>query len=195
MTESIVPKRRFRIVVALDLSEYAEIVLEHALDQAARHDSPDLHLMTVVDDARADLDDVKRRLAALVLPGLDGFDCADWQARLHVRGGKPHEEVVNLAAELRAHLIVIGRFGLHHPGTRLGSVASRVLDQATCPTLVVGMADDSADRQAQCESCVALRRQTDGERWFCTAHTAPDRNSLATTSLSGFKLTGGGLLW
>ena len=42
----------FRLVVALDLSEYAEIVLEYALDQAARHSAPDIHFVHVIEGHR-----------------------------------------------------------------------------------------------------------------------------------------------
>ncbi|MEO9158816.1 MAG: universal stress protein [Kofleriaceae bacterium] len=181
-------------MVALDLSEYSEIVLEHALDQAARHDAPDLHVVTV-GDASVDLEDLKQRMAALVLPALGDFACGNWHARLHVREGMPPEEIANLAAELRADLIVVGRFGLHHRGRHLGSVASRVLDAATCPTLVVGLTDDSPDAIAQCVDCVAARAESDGERWFCAAHSAPDRESIATAFVSSSSWTGGGLMW
>ena len=186
--------RRFEIVIGLDLSEYAEIVLEHALDQAARHDAPDLHVLTVI-DTPADLEATKQRMAALVLPALEDFDCTDWRLRLHVRVGKAHEEIAGLAAELRASLIVVGRFGLHHRGSRLGSVASRVLDAATCPTLVVGMVDDSPDAVAQCPDCVTVRAESDGEHWFCPAHAANDGASFATVFVSGPTWTGGGLMW
>src|SRR4051812_20963362 len=100
---------RQRIVVALDLLEYAEIVLEHALDHAARQRSPDLHFLTVVEKATPETENIKCRLASLVLPALDGLDCTDWRLRLHVREGSAPEEIVNLAAEIRAQLIVIGR--------------------------------------------------------------------------------------
>ncbi|MGE3457857.1 MAG: hypothetical protein AB7O24_22275, partial [Kofleriaceae bacterium] len=47
--------RRYCMVIALDQSEYAEIVLEHALDQAGRHQSLDLHFTTVIEpDQRAE---------------------------------------------------------------------------------------------------------------------------------------------
>jgi nucleotide-binding universal stress UspA family protein len=195
MTTAVIPSpRRFRIVVALDLSEYSEVVLEHALDQAARHDAPDLHVVTVV-GAKADIEATKNTLAALVLPDLEDFDCADWRARLHVRTGVPYEEIADLAAEVRADLVVIGRFGLHHRYGKARSVASRVLDAAPCPTLVVGLVDDSPDEVVQCEDCVAVRASSDGERWFCTAHSASDRVTLASAVLSPVSLTGGGLMW
>ncbi len=183
-----------RIVVALDLSEYSEVVLEHALDQAARHDAPDLHFVTVA-DRRADVDEVKRRLAALVLEGLDGCNCGNWRARMHVRIGKPAEEIANLAAEIRAHLVVVGRFGLHHSNARLGSVANRVIEAASCPTLVVGLVDQSPDAQAACPDCVEVRAESDGERWFCATHSAPDHERFVTSFVHGSTWTGGGLMW
>jgi nucleotide-binding universal stress UspA family protein len=183
---------RYRIVVGLDLSEYSEVVLEHAFDQCTRQVGPDLHVVTVVDDPHADLEDIKQRLAAIVLPALDGFDCGDWHLRLHVRAGKPAEEIANLAAEIRAHLIVVGRFGLH--GRRLAAVPSHVLELAPCPTLVVGLTDQSPDRMAQCAECVAIRMETDGERWFCEKH-ADGRASLASTVVPSSVFTGGSLMW
>jgi nucleotide-binding universal stress UspA family protein len=186
---------RHRIVVALDLSEYAEVVLEHAIDQAARHDAPDLHFLTVVEDASTDVEQIKASLAALVLPALDGLDCTDWHVRLHVRTGKPAEEIANLGAELRAHLIVLGRFGVHHPRRRIGLVAGRVIDLATCPTYVVALADHAPDFEAQCPDCVQMRAESDGERWFCDAHHAPDGIRLSTSVLPGMAWTGGGLMW
>jgi nucleotide-binding universal stress UspA family protein len=185
--------RRFGIVVAIDRSEYAEIVLEHAIDQAARHDICDLHMLTVVTDG-SDLELAKQRLGALVLPALDELH-DDWRARLHVRRGQTDEEIANLAAELRADLIVIGRFGLHHSGTRLGSVASRVLDAATCPTLVVGLTDDSPDAITACPDCVTVRAESGGERWFCAAHSAPDREVFATSFVSAANWTGSAQMW
>lgn len=168
-------------------------MLEHALDLAARHRPPDLHFVTVVRDNRADLDDAKERLAALVLPGLEDFDCGDWRVRLHVRVGVPHEEIADLAAELRAQLLVIGSFGVHGRAWA-GSVASRLLENAPCPTLVVGLTDQSPDRVAQCPACVSARAESDGERWFCADHAAPDRVSHATVAVTG-ATTGGTLMW
>jgi nucleotide-binding universal stress UspA family protein len=189
------PDHRYRMVVALDLSEYAEIVLEHALDQAARHSAPDLHFLTVVPNEAA-VAGTKEQLAELVLEGLDVFRdrSPDWHARLHVRAGKPDEEIVNLAAEVQAQLVVVGRFGLHHPRRKLGSVAHRVLEAAPCPTLAVGLVDQPVELHRQCPDCVTVRAESDGERWFCDAHRAADRVTLATTMLPSV-WTGGTLMW
>ena len=185
----------FRIVVALDLSEYAEIVLEYALDQAARHTAPDLHFVHVVPDDDADrVATAKRQLSTIAIDALDHVKGPDWHARLHIRAGKPHEEIVTLADELDAHLIVCGRFGVHRSWRPLGSVVHRIVEEAHCPVLAVNLVDRPLEIE-QCAACVAIRAETNGERWFCDAHSAPDRESLVTTSLTSLPRTGGGLMW
>lgn len=188
----------YRIVVALDLSEYAEIVLEHALDQAARHDSPDLHFLHVLEQRGSEdlVESAQAALGQLSLQGLEAFGQRgdDWRARLHVRAGKAHDEIVALATEIDADLIVLGRFGSHRTLGTLGSTAHRVLENAPCATLAVTLVDRQVDIP-QCPECVRVRAETDGESWFCTAHRAPDRVTLATTFLPTSTWTGGGTMW
>jgi nucleotide-binding universal stress UspA family protein len=163
--------RRYRIVVGIDLSEYAEIVIEHALDQAARHDAPELHFVTVRETSRASAGDLWNALLERVNPALETFNrhATDWRVRFHTRCGRPDVEITELAAEIRADLIVIGQFGLHTPRARDRNLPNRVLQQALCPTLVVGLPSE-ADTP-ECPMCAAVRDQTDGERWFCANHT------------------------
>jgi nucleotide-binding universal stress UspA family protein len=184
------PLRRFRIVVALDRSEYSEIVLEHALDQAARHDAPDLHILTVV-EREADIQPAKDRLAREVVEGLDSFRREGWLTRLHVRVGNADDEISNLALDLDADLLVIGRYGIHD---KRSSTADRVLAAVTCPTLIVGLAGRSVDPQPQCPRCVAVRAESDGEHWFCEEHAGDRMRLSALVPFSG-SLVGGGLLW
>jgi nucleotide-binding universal stress UspA family protein len=56
----------------------------------------------------------------------------------HIRSGRPYEEIVRLAREIHADLIVLatrGHSGLKH--LLLGSTAERVVRNAPCPVLVV----------------------------------------------------------
>ncbi|NVB84812.1 MAG: universal stress protein [Kofleriaceae bacterium] len=188
----------YRIVIALDLSEYAEIVLEYALDQAVRHDSPDLHFVHVLErgDGRELVRAAELALARLTLQGLETFGQRgdNWRARLHVRAGKAHEEIVALANEIDANLIVVGRFGSHRRLGTLGSTAHRVLENAPCATLAVTLVDREVEAP-QCPECVRVRAETDGEAWFCPLHSAPDRVTLATTFLPTSSWTGGGTMW
>jgi nucleotide-binding universal stress UspA family protein len=55
----------------------------------------------------------------------------------HIRGGRPHQEIVQLAREIDADLIALstrGHSGLKH--LLLGSTAERVVRSAPCPVLV-----------------------------------------------------------
>jgi nucleotide-binding universal stress UspA family protein len=164
--------RRYRIVVGVDLSEYAEIVIEHALDQAARHASPELHFVYVEERRQRTAEPSKHRLSAAVFPALQTFNqFADrWRARLHIRRGRPADQIAMLAADVRADLIVIGQFGLHHRKLTLKGVPSRVLLAAPCPTLVVGM--PPVLDAPQCTACATIRDRSDGDRWFCDDHVA-----------------------
>ena len=186
-------KNRYRIVIAVDGLQYSEIVLEHGLDQAARHDAPDLHVLAVVEEPSG-IATVKTWLAAAVLEGLDSFRAGrpDWRTRLHVRVGRPAEEIVDLAAEVDADLLVIGRYGLHHPRR---SISDEVVTTATCPTLVVGLTGHAVEAEQPCPECAAVREQSDGERWFCAIHAAPDRLRLSTLVPPSPPPTRGGPLW
>jgi nucleotide-binding universal stress UspA family protein len=189
--EAMTP-RRHRIIVALDDSEYAEIVLEHALDQAARGDASDLHFIAVVRD-RTEVASAKLRLAKLVFSGLENLTAADWRSRLHVRIGEPAEEIAALAGELDADLLVLGHFGVH--ARRHGSFAARVLELVACPTLVVGIGTHVVIAEEACPGCVAEREQSDGERWFCKDHASPDRLDLTTRLPTSWSPIHGGPLW
>jgi nucleotide-binding universal stress UspA family protein len=183
---------RYRIVVALDASEYSEIVLEHAIDQAARHESAELHVIRVIPPG-ADLDASHRRLAAEMAQGLEllGGHGPDGRSRLHVIEGKPEEEIVALAADVRADLIVIGRFEV---SAKRGSVADRVIAHAPCPTLVVGLTEHEIESQPQCPACVEVRAESDGERWFCDEHLDGRRRLTLPLPSSTTSIGGGPLL-
>src|SRR5207244_9287815 len=112
----------------------ADIVIEHALDQAARHDGPEVHFLTVKEKRKLSSDDLKQALWERVYPALETFNThsTEWRARLHVRTGAPDEQIAMLAGEIAADLIVMGQFGLHQK-----NLPNRVLQHASCPPLVV----------------------------------------------------------
>lgn len=182
--------RRFRIVAALDESEYAEIVLEHAIDQAARHERVDLHFVTVVDRA-ARVDPVRARLAETVLHGLETFgtSTSDWRSWMHVLVGSPAVETTSLAGDVRADLLVIGRFGVHDPRR---SLADRMLALASCPTLVVNLKEDVV--APLCPECARVREDTSADRLFCPEHSTEGPLHIAAL-VSRPPSTRGGSVW
>jgi nucleotide-binding universal stress UspA family protein len=184
--------QRYRIAIALDDSEYAELVLEHALDQAARHDAPELHFLEVV-DCLGDVDAAKTRIATLALEGLDSFRAGrpDWRTHLHVRVGRPADEIVDLAGEVDADLLVIGRYGVHD---RRGSIADTVIAASPCPVLVIAGIPGHVVVPT-CVDCAAVREESAGERMFCDAHTGQNRLRISTLLPSATSRSAGGLIW
>jgi nucleotide-binding universal stress UspA family protein len=59
----------------------------------------------------------------------------DRRPELRLEAGSPHATVLEIAAELKAGLIVVGS-GSHERGAALGGVAERIVRHAHCPVLV-----------------------------------------------------------
>lgn len=158
-----------RILTALDRSEYAEIVLEHALDEAVQRDARDLHFVTVVPDPQ-DFEAARVWLDTAVRDGLDTFGLSGVDPTLHVLVGSPGGAIAAHTHSLAADLLVIGRFDVP-------SSADAVIDVVDCPTLVVGI--DGTVLEPQCPACVEVRRTSEGERLFCPEHSGDRVPDLA----------------
>ncbi len=193
---------RFKLVVAVDDTDHAEEVIEFALDQATRHDRPDIHLIRVVDDATEEIVQTARQhLAALAGAKLDTFAPREgepgWRVRMHVRPGRPTEEIVGLALEVEADLLVIGGPTVGRRRPHLGEVAEHVLATSPCPVLVVRVADQQEhEMQArQCPKCVAVRAESDGESWFCEQHAGTYFGTSTLLMAHSESLLRGGPMW
>jgi nucleotide-binding universal stress UspA family protein len=93
----------------------------------------------------------------------------------HLAQGSPAEELVQLASDLEADLVVVGTHGRR--GVKrfiLGSIAERTVRLATCPVLVErpkATAKDEAPRiEPPCPACLAKRRESEGRELWCTQH-------------------------
>ena len=183
--------RPYTVLVALDDSDFAELVLEHALDTALQRSDAELHVLDVLEvkhqprtsDHRHDgaLDDIERRLRGRVEEALESLGSpgrGTLRVRVHARLGAPHEQILELASECRADLIVLGRHGAGgSERKRAGSVPALVLGDARCPVTVLSPIDygDPADAEESCADCIAARRDSSGEKWFCAAHATEYR--------------------
>ncbi|GAB4251388.1 universal stress protein [Deferrisoma sp.] len=139
-----------RILVPLDGSELAEKALDEALP-LARQAGGEVVLVGVLDLTAGMYDvyaeafnpvDLRAQLEKFLEAALDRAraraEAEGVTARRFLRVGVPHEEIVNLAREEGADLIVMtthGRRGLTH--LLLGSVTERVIRTSPCPVLVV----------------------------------------------------------
>jgi len=139
------------VLVAIDFSVLSHRALAWAVEYA-RVVPCHLHTVHVVDrrwklsDLRTDLDALRAELvdvhdaAVAELAPLVGDDARGRVGSLHehVALGDPAGEIVALAGELGADLVVIGSHGRDAMARLLtGSVAQKVVRDAPCPVLVV----------------------------------------------------------
>ena|SRR5919112_2159072 len=146
---SILPTR---ILLAADSSEEASLASEAAVDIAQMSNSQ-LYVVHVA--AFADymavgtplITDVHTRYQEEISGAAQNLldaqvqqikDAGSEVEQAYVRVGKPDEEIINLAEEIGAGLIVMGSRGLGGPRRALmGSVSDSVVRHAHCPVLVV----------------------------------------------------------
>ena len=139
-----------KILVAVDLTEEADEILEHA-KETAQQNSAELSLVTVVKPinqvyAGFDVAALSADVAMIEQDAVRqaGERLTEWgkklkipAARCHVGRGSPAYEIRALAAQLGCDLIVIGTHGRHGLGLLLGSTANGVLHGAPCDVLTV----------------------------------------------------------
>jgi nucleotide-binding universal stress UspA family protein len=140
-----------KVLVALDGSEEAILAAATAAD-LAQSTASELHLVNVrpmtmyidpsTDRARriAEVEEaVKREAQEFLDAQLKQIqDAGRSVAQAHVRLGRPDEEIVGLADEMEAGLVVMGSRGMGGLKRLLmGSVSDSVVRHAHCPVLVV----------------------------------------------------------
>lgn len=192
MTSSPPPSRR-KILVAIDLSEESERVLDAALDEAASNAlSAEVHVLYVrepiVDPATA------YGVAAALSPAddlplvqkivRDRVDAAIRRSgalkvasvTAHTVLGAPAREIAHVAAELDVDLVIVGTHGRR--GLRralLGSVAEHVVRYAGCPVLTIRSKHHTEDEvvpqvEPLCEDCAEARTRSKGAELWCDRH-------------------------
>ena len=139
------------ILVGFDGSESGHKALEAAKD-VARHYQADLKLLHVIDwspfelqtieenehQARERRAQIKRDREELFPEVIEALEKEGISATADVLWGHPAEVLADQADELDAGMIVIGRVGQSRLKSLLfGSVASRTVQLADCPVLVV----------------------------------------------------------
>jgi nucleotide-binding universal stress UspA family protein len=176
-------ERPFLVLAGLELSDDAGGT--SALDQAARVvlriPSSQLHLLHVLSiDASDDATQEKARLLraqisakAAILPGL-----AQRSVGVHVRRGYPVREIVQLANDIGADMIVLGHHRpAHLKSVLVGSTAEHVMNLVGCPVVVAGQKQrplslPTITIDPPCPDCSEVRGASEGHMWWCEAHFA-----------------------
>ncbi len=135
------------ILVAIDLTPEGEKVLEQAIELSKQNDSS-LSLVNVVEHITSIYDaemgfpeppSIEQDLSARAIDRLEiikkNHKINDTKS--YVRSGTAKHEIIDLAKEIDADLIVIGSHGRHGLQLLLGSTANGILHLATCDVLAV----------------------------------------------------------
>ena len=142
-----------RILVPTDFSAHAHEALEHARSLAVKFGAR-LTLLHVFEPINLAYESVSAQMVECAQRAED--DARELLADLYAElkeapgpavhsvfvTGRPEDKIVGTAKKLKQDLIVISTHG--HTGVKhlfLGSVAERVVRHATCPVLVMRMAD------------------------------------------------------
>ena len=184
----------YLVVMGTDFSTHATRALGVAFEQARLHEPAELHVIHASPLAASQgvvpiaalgfpsvpgpsLEAQREVLIAYLdreLSALPGSDHAKVRVIGHVITDAPSPAIVNLASQLQAHLLVVGSHGAHGVARwLLGSVAERVVRQATCPVLVVPPPTEQLEIPAiepPCVRCVAAREASAGAQLWCEQH-------------------------
>jgi nucleotide-binding universal stress UspA family protein len=135
-----------KILHANDGSDHAFNALSLAL-QIAKHDKAELHMVSV--EERGHMPELTGETPQTPYTVSVRFDQVTRRARhmaehsqvkfqTHVLAGHPVRDIIKLASDLNADLIVVGASGHSALYDRMiGSRAQRILHHANCPVLVV----------------------------------------------------------
>jgi nucleotide-binding universal stress UspA family protein len=141
-----------KILVALDGSDNAERALDFALDLAHKY-SAEIQLVTVVPPIflpvyssnivkSAAVEDAKKQLEdsfkGILLRAEEKVKKENPKLRISSKfeHGNPDEKIVETAKHDNSDIVVIGSRGLGRRDYALGSVSSKVADNAPCPVLI-----------------------------------------------------------
>ena len=167
---------RFRIVVGYDAAPLSELALREAAALAAERPDTDLHVLSVVDK----IDERNAPyLEARAAEALESVGAGEGPRVIpHVLTGDVAREIIRMADDVEADLIIVGTHGRR--GIRrllLGSVAEHVTRWASCPVLVMRPrhyeAHPELEPEPPCPDCVAERERTGGATWWCAVHDRP----------------------
>jgi len=131
-----------RIVVGYDGSEHSRRALDAAVDPAKMYGAV-VHVITVIDIASLSSDSaavgiVREAVNQISSEASERLSRDNVDYSVYIRQGDPGDEIIKLAEEIKADLIIVGSRGLSKlKRIFLGSVSQKVVSRSRVPVLVV----------------------------------------------------------
>lgn len=136
------------ILLAVDFSEHGKQAAERALDLARRYEAAlsvvhVVEYLPVMDSSFGPIApydvDLTEQLVETARKRLNALasEMGVPEGRRWIEMGSPKAEIIRVAGEQNADLIVLGSHGRHGIGLLLGSTASSVIHHAKCDVLAV----------------------------------------------------------
>jgi nucleotide-binding universal stress UspA family protein len=144
----------------------AELHLVHVIAPLPEAAFPVVPPNALLEDARKFIDGVTRTVA----------DRFGGRIAAHLAAGEPAREILQLATDLEADVVVVGTHGKKALERMLvGSVSLNVVKKARCPVIVARpkeyVNDDVPEILPPCPRCLETQRVSAGERLWCEDHS------------------------
>ena len=167
------------VVVGLAFADSDGFAFDRAATLAQRVPGSELHVVHVFDsepsssDARQLVEHLRLYVneKAAQRGGLKSMTVG-----IHLRSGKPVQELAQLASDVAADVIVLGA----HRGPDVkawihGTTVDRLMRDGPCPVIVAGPPPAARDPQVPaieppCPDCVSARAASGGTEWWCARH-------------------------
>jgi nucleotide-binding universal stress UspA family protein len=176
---STVSQNRLIIIGALDRTPASDWVVHTASSMAAALPGAELHFLHVVpqpgptegasslrerlQDARTFIDGVAEEIGPRVSGKVAG----------HIASGAPRRQILQLASDLEADLLVVGSHRKSAPGRwLLGSVSQAIVADAPCAVLVARPKEYVAGPEIEpaCPKCLEVQKASHGDTLWCGQH-------------------------
>jgi nucleotide-binding universal stress UspA family protein len=173
--------RPFAILLCFDDTDASGYAFDEAARLAKRIPSSEIHLVYVNSgEASAErTEHLVGQFRAYVDAKAASIGDMEGQAvAVHVRNGKPVREIVQLAAEIDADLLVIGSPKHPHLASFIpGSVQEGLVQHAPCSIIVAGPKPPEPRVhfpaiEPPCPDCHQVRTESHGQQWWCARHQA-----------------------
>ena len=177
---AIAAQKAFVAVVGIDLAPAGGYALDQAVRVLRGIPNGELHVVHVIDEgtSEAKVNETTGQLRLYIREKLESLGgLAGRSVGVHVRVGRAAAQILQLARDVTADLIVLGATKAPHlKNLFVGSTTEHIYGGAECPVMVAGPKAPDAGKpspviEPACTDCVRERLATRGKTWSCERHS------------------------